>query len=364
MATPTTASLSFADKPPFYIGIDVHKNKWSVTIRHNNIHVTTHSMNPKPAELAKHMNKHFPNGHYKSVYEAGFCGFWIHRELIALGIENIVTNAADVPTSQKEKITKTDAVDSNKLARELENDNLEALYVPTEEQEQLRSVCRLQKTIGKELARTRTRIKSHLAYFGIEAPKALERSKWSRAYMDWLDTISVNNTMQGYCLSELVDEVRRLEAKRKSIIQNLIRLIKDSGLKEQFEYLLSIPGVAEKTAITLMTEIIDMKRFKTNNELCSYVGIIPSTYSSGETHREQGLCNRKNRYLRYMIIESAWVAVRTDPALLEAFSSLTKRMKKTQAIIRIARKLLSRIRYVWLNNTGYERGLKQVNVTA
>ena len=114
----------------FYIGIDIHKRSWTVTIRNNRMELKTYSMNPVPEELAEYLKRNYPGGIYKSAYEAGFCGFWIHQKLIKYGIDNIVIHAADVPTTNKEKVTKTDKVDSRKLARELENSNLNSIYVP------------------------------------------------------------------------------------------------------------------------------------------------------------------------------------------------------------------------------------------
>ena len=117
----------------FFVGIDVHKKSWTVTIRHNDMEIKTFSMNPSPDELrsymdrpacAQHADRHYPGGSYHSVYEAGYCGFWIHRSLEQLGINNIVIHPADVPTTHKEKTTKTDKVDSRKLSRELEKANL------------------------------------------------------------------------------------------------------------------------------------------------------------------------------------------------------------------------------------------------
>ena len=65
----------------FYIGMDVHKRSWTVTIRTNGMVLQTYSMNPDPAELARHVNRNYPGGIYKSAYEAGFCGFWIHNPI-------------------------------------------------------------------------------------------------------------------------------------------------------------------------------------------------------------------------------------------------------------------------------------------
>ena len=104
-----------------FTGLDVHKKNWKVTIRINKTQIKRFSMDPSPQQLTKHLQKNYPDGIYHTVYEAGFCGYWIHRELVDCGIDNIVVNAADVPTSHKEKDRRDDKIDSAKLARELEN---------------------------------------------------------------------------------------------------------------------------------------------------------------------------------------------------------------------------------------------------
>ena len=106
--------------------------------------------------------------------------------------------------------------------------------------------------------------------------------------------------------------------------------------------------------MTLLTEIIDINRFKTLDHLASYVGLIPGEDSSGEQEKTTGLSRRRNAHLRAMLIECAWVVVRKDPAMLMAFNNLTHRMPKNRAIVRIARKLLNRIRYVLKNQEPYE----------
>jgi transposase len=100
-----------------------------------------------------------------------------------------------------------------------------------------------------------------------------------------------------------------------------------------------------------------MGRFCSLDELCSYVGLIPSTNSSGENDKTGNITMRSNKILRGLIVESAWIAARRDPALMMAYQTLCERMKPSKAIIRIAKKLLSRMRYVWNNNEKYEYAL-------
>ena len=101
MQTQVTKKIDFKGKDLF-IGLDVHKKSWSVTILVGGIEHRTFTQPPDPRTLYNYLQKMFPGGTYYSAYEAGFCGYGIHRELNALGIKNIVINAADIPSSQKD----------------------------------------------------------------------------------------------------------------------------------------------------------------------------------------------------------------------------------------------------------------------
>ena len=115
----------------------------------------------------------------------------------------------------------------------------------------------------------------------------------------------------------------------------------------------TIPGISTLTAMTLLTELYEITRFPSLDELSSYVGLIPETRGSGEKEYTGEITGRRHSQLRCLLIEASWVAVRKDPALLMAFHQSCKRMRKTKAIVKIARKLLNRIRYVLKNRMEY-----------
>jgi len=98
---------------------------------------------------------------------------------------------------------------------------------------------------------------------------------------------------------------------------------------------------------------MDMGRFKTLEKLASYVGLVPSVQSSDETEINLGISQRRNKYLRSMLVEAAWIAVKKDPALTMKFNQLSRRMNRNKAIVRIAKILLSRIRHVWNKQEPY-----------
>ena len=122
---------------------------------------------------------------------------------------------------------------------------------------------------------------------------------------------------------------------------------------EELSLLRSVPGVGAVCSLAFYTELMNMERFPKFDQLKAYFGLIPSVAGSGETVHVKGLSNRRNRYLRHLIIEAAWVSIRKDPALLLSYNKLIQRMKPQDAIVRIAKKLLNRIRYVWKNQKEY-----------
>jgi transposase len=340
----------------FFIGIDVHLKRWKVTIRSLGIELKTFSMDASPDQLVQYMQKHYPGGTYRSVYEAGYFGFWINSALNQHGIENLVVHPADVPTTDKERTQKNDKRDSRKLARTLEQGQLKALFVPSIQAQQLRSLCRLRfRSVGHQ-TRLKNRIKGMLRFYGYPLPERTEMGHWSRRFIEHLRGLSfveeAGRDCRDLCLDELVqcrqriaEVTRRLRLRVSSVDQSAIMAA-----------LLSVPGIGPVTGLTFYCELIDIRRFKRFDHLASYVGLVPSTHDTGENVRHGGLSYRRNRYLRALLVEAAWVAVAKDPAMTLAFAQLSRRMKKQEAIIRIAKKLLRRIRHVWLHRTVYESG--------
>src|ERR1035437_3920090 len=137
----------------FYVGLDVHKKSWSVTVRSLDKQVAHFTQPPSANSLVLTLKKKFPGGVFCSAYEAGFCGTSHHEQLCKLGITNIIVHAADIPSTDKQKKNKTDLHDSRSIAENLERNNLCGIYVPTREKQELRSLFRLRETKEKEVTR-------------------------------------------------------------------------------------------------------------------------------------------------------------------------------------------------------------------
>jgi transposase len=338
----------------FFVGIDVHLKQWKVTVRSAGIELKTFSMHPVPLELITYLHKHYPGGMYHLVYEAGFCGFWIQRTFTDAGIHCIVIHPADVPSSGKEKAVKTDAIDSRKLARQLEQGNLKAIYIPSVASEQLRSLMRLRFKLVQQQTRLKNRIKGFLRVSGVEIPaQYLTNARWSGAFIAWIKSVPVATQAGKFTLENLILQLEQTRGHLATALRELHREAAAPAIAPALDAITSAPGIGFVSAMTLFTEIIDIKRFHEFEQLCSFVGLVPSLYSSGDTSYTRGMTFRHNQYLRPLLIEAAWIAVRKDPAMTLAFQQLCRSMPKNLAIIRIAKKILRRIFHLWKNQDRY-----------
>ena len=343
----------------FFIGLDVHKKNWRTTIRSNKLEMKTFSMEAQPEILENYLKKRYPGGEYYSVYEAGFSGYWIDESLKKRGIKNIVVNPADVPTTNKEKLGKSDPVDSRKLARELENGTLRGIYIPSRFEQELRTLCRLRGAMTRDLTRVKNRIKGYLNFYGIPIPEKSECHHWSGKFIKYLEEkIEFAYPSGQDTLKFCIEELKQTKDQLSRIVRELRRITRHYGLEEKIKRMYgTIPGVGYITAITLYTELMTMKRFRRTEELASYVGLVPAIRSSGEREVVLGITIRDHQHLRNILVESAWVAIREDEAIYQYYCSLIKRMNNKRAIISVARKLLSRIRSVWLKEEDYIYGI-------
>lgn len=161
---------SFAGQVIF-CGFDVHKDTWSVCVRHCGREIAAF---PAPADaraIAGKLRRDYPDAEIRSVYEAGFSGFEAHRILVEEhGLRNIVINPADVPTSNKERKRKSDRTDCRKPAKALEAGLLEPIYVPSRDHLRFRNLVRRDTQTTRSLTRTVNQLKSHWHFNGIAVP--------------------------------------------------------------------------------------------------------------------------------------------------------------------------------------------------
>ena len=339
-----------------YVGIDIHKRQWTVTILTGSIHHRTFSQPPEPKALKHYLEAHFPNAHVNCAYESTKFGFWIQRELSSYGFNCLVVNPADIPATTKESQNKSDPRDSRKIAYTLRAGLLKGLHVPSLLTEGDRQLFRYRKRLWADLVRVKNRIKDRFLFAGIRIPSKWDNAYWSKAFLKWVAEVEMPSPSARLTLDLLLDQYHMIYRHFLKVSVQVRKLLRLKRYKENGKLLRGIPGIGPLTAIQLLMEIEDIARFSSFRKLNSYVGFHPSSHSSGDYDRKGRLTYRGHHALRSSLIECTWQCIQKDPAMLKRYEELTKRLTKKRAAVVIARKLLSRVHHVLKTKQPYQLG--------
>jgi transposase len=339
-----------------YVGLDVHFKSWMVSIYSDEFELKTFNQSPNVDQLADYLSKHYPNADYHLAYEAGFCGFWVQRSFAQKGLSCQVIHSTDVPGTDKERKRKTDKVDSRKIARGLKNQELNAIFIPDEAQEADRQLLRSRGKIVRDITSIKNRIKAFLKLRGLTIPAAYGDGNWHTAFMGWLGTIAFAQISHQVALRAYLEELTFLMQQEKQL-GGAIKELASNYYADKVKLLRTIPSIGLIAAMTLLTELGDINRFKKPDHLSSYCGLTPNSHDSGPTTRVGGMSRRGNPIVKRLLIECAWIAVRKDPALLLYYKQQLPRMNANKAIVKIAHKLLNRIRFVLKQQKEYVIGV-------
>jgi len=333
-----------------YVGIDVHKKSCDLKVLSSNLSLSNVvKFSPYNGQIiSKYLTKHYPGATYHCVYEAGFSGFWLQRQLSQLGIDCIVVNPADVPTSNKDSVFKNDKIDSIKLGKALRAEQLRGIYIPTKTEEQARSLIRQRIKVTRTIKQFKNRIMSHYNFQGliIDWDEGQMPKYWSSHKIRQLEQDAIQRddpAMLGY-----LDVIRSLREQELKSLRRIRQLSQKPQFKEVFDSLIKIKGVGSISAMIFITELISMSRFKTFDRLQSFVGLIPSQQSSNETDNRGHLTKRSNGIVKIALNQCAWSAVRFNSDMSAYYEDQKTRLRKSQfAIIKVMVKLLRKIRYEW-----------------
>jgi transposase len=223
-----------------------------------------------------------------------------------------------------------------------------------------RALVRQRFRMMKDVTRTKNRVKSLLFQFSICIPSRFTSAQtrhWSNVYINWLKELPLNQESLKQTLDNYI-RIGEIQRKELLLLNRQVRTLSQTAtFNNSYNLLIRIPGIGLMTAMTFLVQIGDITRFKILDDLCNYVGLVPMMYGSGDKMQTGKMIKRGRKELKIMLIEASWDAIRLDPALMAKFNELSKRMNKNKAIIRIARKLLNRMRSVLLNQKNYELGI-------
>jgi transposase len=286
-----------------------------------------------------------------SCYEAGRDGFWIHRALEMLGVENHVVDSAAIEVNRRARRAKTDRLDAAKLVGMLlrylsgETRVWKVVRVPTEEEEDRRHLHRELKTVKGARTALTNRIKGLLATVGVrlkeiaDLPRVLERLRqWNGDPLPrWLKARVERDCKER---EQLQQRIAELEKQRGE----LLRKGTDSG-SECARKLNELRGMGPNASWLYALEFFAWRQFTNRRQIGGLAGLTPTPYQSGADRREQGICKAGNRWMRSIAIDIAWGWLRYQPEselsrwYRKRYASGSPRQRKI-GIVALARKLL------------------------
>lgn len=291
----------------------------------------------------------------KVGFEAGFDGFWLARFLLQHGIDTVVLDSSSFLVSRRGRRVKTDRIDVEAIAyilrAHLAGDPTvcRLVRIPTPEEEDAKRLSRERTRLASEKTRHVNRIRGLLALHGIRDIRGLCRGKW-RAQVDALTTgdgrplgrfVRAEIAREFERLHLVLSQMKQLEAERHAILQT-----PDSPFPETHKVhtLKQLAGIGELSATLLVAEVFH-RQFANRRHLASYLGLAPSPYASGASHRDQGISKAGNKPARVLLVEIAWIWLRHQPASALAnwyrhsFADRGARGRKV-GIVALARKLV------------------------
>jgi transposase len=348
------------DDQVLYMAMELSKRTWKIVFKRGGWK-TTRMVNVEGGEhkelrgeIVKARKKfELPEGcKVKSCYEAGRDGFWLHRYLESIGVENVVVDAASIEIQRRARRKKTDRLDAHHLLMKLIDygrGNTKAwsvVRVPSEQEEDERRVNRELERLKKERTGHINRIKAMLMAQGIRiekmgclSPKGMDRLRlWNGK--------RVPEKLRG----ELKRELERLDQVERQLVhavQELALEVKEKATKQMVmvEHLMNLKGIGLMTAVVLVTEFFGWRTFRNRREVAALAGLTGTPYDSGDTKRDQGISKAGNKWVRTIMIELAWRWIRYQPQSVltlwfeRRFAKGGKRMRRI-GIVAVARKLL------------------------
>ena len=336
-----------------FVGIDLHKRAWHVTIETTDVELFSGSI-PGEWEALHRLLERYRGCKITAVYEAGYFGFGLYDRLMECGIDCIVTPPSLIPREYGNRV-KTDRRDSRKLAHLLAKGMLKRVWVPSKEERYHRQVSRRRRQLIGDRVRTQSRIKSELQFYGIDIGET--KGKWGRIYLENLYRIRFNNRWMQESFDRLLDLYDFLDNQVEEETRLLKELSKTDLYRSRVEILLSVPGIGVIVAMEILLELQDVSRFRRAEELAAYVGLTPSQYSSADKIRMGRITGIGKTSLRAALVEASWKLITKDGVMQEKYERIKARAGSKRAIVAIARTLLLRTRRMLIDNTQYAVGL-------
>lgn len=356
------------EKTTRFVGLDVHKASIAVAVAGPYGEPQDHGQIANDPSAIRKLFERLRGTEVEIcvAYEAGPTGYALHRQLTAMGIACVVVAPSLVPVKPGERI-KTDRRDAAKLARLLRSGDLTPIWVPDEAHEALRDLVRARDDAKADLLRAKHRLSKFLLRRAIYSPVGVR--PWSRAHDAWLAKLTFERAADAAVFEHYHAVVREAAERVKRLETALMGCAAESPHAELLAALQAIRGIGFLTAVTIVAEAGDLRRFPSARQFMAYVGLVPSEYSSGAARHRGRITKTGNRLIRHVLGQAAHNAryrpnvsaslrarqAAVPPAVVELdrraqarlhtrYRHLAGRIGTNKAIIAVARELAG---FVW-----------------
>lgn len=289
-----------------FVGFDTAKERHAVAVadsgRNGEVRYLG-EIDSSPAAVQKVIGK--LTSRYEKLhicYEAGPTGYGLYRQVKALGHDCTVVAPSLIPKKPGERV-KTNRRDAVALARLLRAGELTSVWVPDTIHEAVRDLTRARESAAEDLRKKRQQILAFLLRHG----RLFDgRKHWTLAHLRWLAEQRFEHPAQQIVFQDAIHAIEDAAARVRRLDSELVAIVPDWSMAPVVAAYQAMRGVSFLVAVTFVAEIGDVRRFENPRQLMSFLGLVPSERSTGETVRRAGLTLAGNRRARRVLIEGAW----------------------------------------------------------
>lgn len=287
-----------------YVGLDAHAETTAIAVAEGGVAAPRFigTVGAKFAELSKALGKLGKPSGLRIVYEAGPCGFAMVRQLRDAGYHCEVVAPSKIPRRPGDRV-KTDRRDALTLAGLARAAQLTFVTVPDERDEAMRDLSRARIDAVRARLKARQQLKALLLRHD---RRYTGKSSWTAAHERYLAEVSFEHRAQEIAFVEYRRAISEAQARVTLLTQAMTQELERWRMRPVVQALMTLRSVEEVTAISLVAELGELKRFAHPRELMGYLGLVPSEYSSGQKRALGAITKTGNRHARRLLIESAW----------------------------------------------------------
>lgn len=291
-----------------YIGLDVHTTNYTICSfnGYDGKYFGEVTVKPEYQQIEKYVNrlkKQYEPGHrFLCGYEAGYLGYSLYHELASVGIECVILAPSTMCDTKTNRQIKTDPRDARNIADCLAYGLYSAVHVPTEQDDAVKEYMRMRDSAAAEFKA----IKQQILAFCVRHGKRFEgKSTWTRKHLDWLDKLDFGNPILQNAFWEYLRRYYHAQEMQDIYDTQIAEYAQMEEYRQKVSELRCLIGIETHTALALITEVSDFRRFGKADQFAAYLGLIPGEHSSAEKTKRLGITKTGNKHLRRLLVEAA-----------------------------------------------------------